>query len=166
MPAARSRGGSMPLSTRSERPADLCTKRSGGQGWSRLTAMIARWTLSSISGQSELWTTLHRFRRYGSSDGVAPRPARSGRPPADRYASASISAHRRMLRPMAGGSGAEHSSSWGALAERQQLSRRSKRDRGATIRPRRRYRHADCTQTGGGNPRRRITISRLLRGAP
>jgi hypothetical protein len=29
----------------------------------RLTAMIARWTLSSISGQSELWTTLTPFPR-------------------------------------------------------------------------------------------------------
>ena len=138
-----------------------------GRGGSRLTAMIARWTLSSISGQSELWTTLTPFPRirivtWGCAPPCTTRESSNG--PICLSVNLGASAHASSQ--MAGGSSAEHFSSLGALAERQQLSRRSKRDWDATIRPRRRCRHADCTQTGGGNPRRRITISRLFRGAP
>jgi hypothetical protein len=144
------------------------SQRSIGAGVeARLTAMIARWTLSSISGQSELWTTLTPFPRirivtWGCAPPCTTRESSNG--PICLSVNLGASAHASSQ--MAGGSSAEHSSCLGALAERQQLSRCSKRDWGATIRARRRCRHADCTRTGGGNPRRRITISRLLRGAP
>ena len=133
----------------------------------RLTAMIARWTLSSISGQSELWTTLTPFPRIRIvRRGCAPPCTIRENSNGPISLSVNLGASAPASSHMAGGSSAEHFSSLGALAERQRLSRRSKRDWDATIRPRRRCRHADCTQTGGGNPRRRITISRLLRGAP